>query len=107
MNKSDQNKLMVTAMIVVGLLVLKCLVSETENLDPSTAEWIEQPTDVVMPSINEENLKDRVYPEYIPQVKVNENSACVDDDVSKSHLIFKDGVVPRDYVTDEQLQYPE
>ena len=104
MNKSNKNKLMITAMIVAGLLLLKCVVRE--HLDPSTAEWIEQPTDIVMPSINQDNLKDRVYPEYIPQVKVGEQ-ACVDDDVAKSHLIFKDGVVPRDYVTDEQLQYPE
>jgi hypothetical protein len=110
MNKSDQNKLMVTAMIVVGLLVLKCMVSDTkEYLDPSTAEWIEQPTDIVMPSINEESLKDRLYPQYQPNVVVNPDqpTACVANDVAKSHLIFKDGVVPRDYETADNLHHPE
>jgi len=108
MNKADQNKLMITAMIIVGLLILKCMVSNTsEHFDPSTAEWVEQPTDIVMPSVNEEALKDRLYPTYHPNVKVSETPTCVDDDVSKSHLIFKDGNVPRDYLEESNMSYPE
>lgn len=110
MAKSDNNKIVITAMIIVGVLILKCLISDESNtmehLDPSTAEWIEQPTDIVMPSINEEALKDREYPNYHPNVQVNTNQG-VNEDISKSHLIFKDGNVPRDYVTDENMNKPE
>lgn len=107
MNKSEQQKLVIVGMIIVGLLVLKCVMDNTEHLDPSTAEWIEQPTDIVMPSVNEEALKDRLYPSYHPNVKVSDEPSCVDDDVSKSHLIFKDGVVPRDYLPESEMSYPE
>jgi hypothetical protein len=108
MNKSDQNKLMITAMMIVGLLMLKCMTSgNAEHMDASTAEWVEQPTDIVMPSVNEEILQDRLYPTYHPNVKVSAEPSCVDDDVSKSHLIFKDGNVPRDYLPESDMQYPE
>src|SRR3989344_5424122 len=107
MSKSDNNKIIITAMVIVGFLLLKCIISDNtmEHMDPSTAEWIEQPTDVVQPSVNEESLKNKNYPDYHPNVQVpcNKNN----DDITKSHLIFKDGNVPRDYVTDENMDKPE
>jgi hypothetical protein len=114
MAKSDNNKIIITAMIIVGVLLLKCVLSDNdmkEHLDPSTAEWIEQPTDIVMPSINEEALKNRNYPDYHPNMQVDEQApiGCdnMNSDISKGHLIFKDGNVPRDYVTDENMNKPE
>jgi len=120
MTKSDNNKIIITAMILVGVLILKCVVCDStmEHMDPSTAEWIEQPTDIVMPSINEEALKNKEYPNYHPNVQVNQNmnqnmnqntnnQQNVNNNVAKSHLIFKDGNVPRDYVTDENMNRPE
>jgi hypothetical protein len=117
MTKTDNNKIIITAMILVGVLILKCVVSEStmeyntmEHMDPSTAEWIEQPTDIVMPSINEESLKNKEYPNYHPNVQVNQRAneqQNVNNNVAKSHLIFKDGNVPRDYVTDENMNRPE
>ena len=112
MAKSDNNKIIITAMIIVGVLILKCIISDNsmEHMDPSTAEWIEQPTDVVMPSVNEESLMNKEYPDYTPNMKVNQDTTTdnsVNDEISNSHLIFKDGNVPRDYVTDENMNKPE
>jgi len=107
MAKSDNNKIVITAIVILGVLLLKCVFmdSTTEHLDPATAEWIEQPTDVVMPSINEEALKNKNYPTYIPNMQVNGNTPV--NNSAKNHLIFKDGNVPRDYVTDEYVNKPE
>lgn len=108
MSKSDNNKIIISMMILVGVLILKCVLADNtmEHMDPSTAEWIEQPTDIVMPSINENALKDREYPNYYPNMQVDQNQ-MVNDEIANSHLIFKDGNVPRDYVTDENMNRPE
>lgn len=111
MTTSDNNKIMITGMLIVGALILKCLISDynenKEHMDALTAEWIEQPTDVVMPSINEDLLKNSKQPTYVPNMQVNSNSGAVNKEIVNSHLIFKDGNIPRDYVTDENLAVPE
>lgn len=121
----------ISALVLVASYLVYDIMSKWEFMDPSTAEWIEQPTDIVMPSINEDSLKDRSLPTYIDHGPVLTNgdgnstnpsasamavaedsmvttdSKCKLDDVSKSHLIFKDGVVPRDYETKASLSQPE
>jgi hypothetical protein len=118
----------ISFLVITSAYLVYDIMTSRERMDPYTAEWIEQPTDIVMPSINEESIKDKTFPTYIDHGPVHKtansnsgnaansnsgaNSAvvgggCKLDDVSKSHLIFKDGVVPRDYETQANLSQPE
>lgn len=136
---TKQNKYLkcfaISALVIASVYLLYDIMGKWEFMDPSTAEWIEQPTDIVMPSVNEESLRDRTYPTYIDHGPVLTSgdgnsgaedpsaaatkasnassvvsppaSGCKLDDVAKSHLIFKDGVVPRDYETQASVSQPE
>jgi hypothetical protein len=125
----------ISVLVLTSAYLLYDIMANWELMDPSTAGWIEQPTDIVMPSINEDSLKDRTFPTYIdhgPVLTAGDGASsgvmdpssaataaaadarvatspagCKLDDVTKSHLIFKDGVVPRDYETQASVSQPE
>lgn len=94
--------------VVVLILLHECMVAGVrENMDPSTAEWVDSPTDIVMPSVNMEAITNNTVPPYVPQVKVADEPKCSNDSLTKSHLIFKDGIVPRDYLPGSNDVMPE
>lgn len=107
---TDNNKLLIGAMVIGGVLLLKYMLdsnamldsnsnSMMESMTASTAEWIEQPTDIVQPSVNEKALM-------MPQRPAMQPNSMAKEAVN-SHLIFKDGNVPRDYVVDDNMNKPE